>query len=43
LALNPDDEPLYYVLGQTFKACGRDTDASRAFRRVKELKEAAVP
>jgi protein O-GlcNAc transferase len=37
VTLNPDKASAYALLGQALEACGRETEASRAFRRVREL------
>ena len=40
--LNPDEASAFYQLGRALEACGRDVDARRALRRVRELKAAAL-
>jgi superkiller protein 3 len=40
--LNPDEASAYYQLGRALEACGRGPEASRALRRVRDLRAAAL-
>jgi len=42
VALNPDKASAYSLLGQALKDCGRETEASRAFRRVRDLNDRSL-
>lgn len=35
--LNPDEPSIFYILGTSLKALGRNEEAKMAFRRVSEL------
>jgi tetratricopeptide (TPR) repeat protein len=40
--LNPEEASAYYLLGQSLQACGRTSEAREVFRRVNELRSAAL-